>query len=824
MIGGGGYGDRKEGLLQMAHQGHIADSSTTHDDLPGPPIDLNMAADAFRRGPGHEARQCRKQVFQVTSPVPEFQRLHEAGTKLFPPCALGRRAMEVGVQKELLQDEEAHASALSDATARVVGLRSLGDAGSQQVQGHVARTGVERTAALQVLLNHGDVGDAPDVEADGPGAFSEQKPIEKRDQRSAFSTRGDVPSAEVPHCHHTGAFRDHVDVPDLEGRRLQALGIREMANGLSVAADDVHVADGKTSSSSGGACGFGKALSDLLVQSGQMLKFDVRRLLQGQTQGPGIGHACTAEDLVGLMESPAGDPNAKGVHSIRGRPAIDSDHHTAGLPGKTEDAVHAPQQYPLHECRDMVAQPFGSGRRATSGQPMNNILIVDDESSIRSAVRMILKYEKFACSEAGRADEALKLLDKESVDLVLCDVKMPGMDGLELLTKLKKLQPKLPVVMISGHGTLETAVEATRRGAYDFLEKPLDRDRLLLTIRNALGQGSLAQENAKLRETIADRFRLQGECGAMQELRKTIRRVGDTDARVLITGENGTGKELVARNLHIQSSRADRPWVAVNCAAIPSELIESELFGHEKGAFTGAEARKIGKFEQAHGGTLFLDEIGDMPASAQAKVLRVLQEDQVQRVGGSDVIPIEVRVVAATNKDLEKEVAEGNFREDLFYRLNVIPLVVPPLRERGDDVIELFQEFLETACKKYDRPPMMIQPDVHNWLRSQSWPGNVRELLNLSERVALLVSDEELAADALQNLGKKEGAALGTEGALFEIESFEVFKETAERLYLHRKLSENGWNVKRTAESLGMQRSNMYKKIDRYGLKSPGKE
>jgi DNA-binding NtrC family response regulator len=462
---------------------------------------------------------------------------------------------------------------------------------------------------------------------------------------------------------------------------------------------------------------------------------------------------------------------------------------------------------------------MGDPTPTASKAPRQKILIIDDEPSIRSAVRMILKYENFVTEEAGTGADGIKILKKEAdVAAVLCDVKMPGMDGIETLVEMKLVRPDLPVIMISGHGTVETAVEATRRGAFDFLEKPLDRDRLLLTVRNALGHSNLAQENDALRKGIAGKYRIIGASHAIVGLRDTIARVADTDARILISGENGTGKELVARNLHLLSRRRDAAWVDVNCAAIPSELIESELFGHEKGSFTGADAKKIGKFEQADGGTLFLDEIGDMPLAAQAKVLRVLEESKVQRVGGDGTIPIDVRVVAATNKDLAKEVEAGQFREDLFYRLNVIPLHVPPLRERGDDVVELFSRFLHEACRKYHRDTMRIEGDAAAHLISQPWPGNVRELRNLAERVVLLVPDPSLTRSALEGLGARENRTLG-DASLFAIQSFEQFKETAEHLYLQRKLEENGWNIKRTAETLGMQRSNLYKKIERYGLK-----
>jgi len=449
------------------------------------------------------------------------------------------------------------------------------------------------------------------------------------------------------------------------------------------------------------------------------------------------------------------------------------------------------------------------------------VLIIDDEKAIRDAVKMILEYEHFETDEAATGKEGLDRLQATGdVGLVLCDVKMPGMDGLDVLKKVRARHPDVPVIMISGHGTVETAVEATRRGAFDFLEKPLDRDRLLVTVRNALGQRELRESNTALRQEIAREYRIQGSSPVMESLRAMILRVAQSDARVLITGENGTGKELVARNLHLLSERRNGPWVDLNCAAIPRELIESELFGHEKGAFTGATARKPGKFELARRGTLFLDEIGDMPLEAQAKMLRVLEEEEVQRVGGSEKVKVDVRVVAATNKDLIAEVEAGRFREDLYYRLNVIPLEVPPLRERGNDVIELFGRFLDEACKRHGRSLPVVTREAASWLKSQTWPGNVRQLRNLAERVALLHQEDSLAAPHLAELSSRNVNS-GAHDDLFSIPSFETFKETAERIFLQRHLEANGWNIKRTAELLGMQRSNLYKKIERHGLKKP---
>jgi DNA-binding NtrC family response regulator len=451
--------------------------------------------------------------------------------------------------------------------------------------------------------------------------------------------------------------------------------------------------------------------------------------------------------------------------------------------------------------------------------PVAKVLIVDDEKPIRDAVRMILKYESIEVAEAGDAKAALKALDDDaSIGIVLCDVKMPGMDGIELLEQVKARKPLLPVIMMSGHGTIETAVEATRKGAFDFIEKPLGRERLLVTLRNAAGNESLRRANESLREALAGRYQILGASPAITALRETIKRVAPSEARVLITGENGTGKELVARNLHILSHRHQSPFVDVNCAAIPKELIESELFGHEKGSFTGADKQKIGTFELANGGTIFLDEIGDMDLSAQAKVLRVLEESRIQRVGGTTTIPIDVRVVAATNKDLEKEAAAGTFREDLYYRLNVIPIRVPPLRERTEDIPEIFQRYFIEYARRYQRPNLKVDSGALEALKHRPWPGNVRELRNFAERLALLAPDQEITTKTLPELGTTPEAKADD---VFALDNFEAFKNAAEKAYIERKLAESGWNIKHTAEKLGMQRSNLYKKIERYALRAP---
>jgi len=445
-------------------------------------------------------------------------------------------------------------------------------------------------------------------------------------------------------------------------------------------------------------------------------------------------------------------------------------------------------------------------------------LIIDDEAAIREALRMTLKTARIDTVLAEDGPSGLAAAEDESIGLVLLDIKMPGKDGLEVLQELREARPDLPVVIISGHATIETAVKATQQGAFDFLEKPLDRDRVLLIARNALQTTQLKRENTKLRSRQATR--ILGSSKPVRDLLAAIDRVAATHARVLITGENGSGKELIARRLHDLSPRADQPFVDVNCAAIPKDLLESELFGHEKGSFTGAHARKIGKFELASGGTLFLDEVGDMDLAAQAKVLRVLEQHKVERVGGNEPIEVDVRVVAATNKDLVKEVADGRFREDLYYRLNVVELHSPALRERRDDIPLLAGAFLEEAIRRNGTPPRVLGLEATQALQREDWPGNVRQLKNTVEHLAILAPSEEIGAeDVLRAIGAKTSAL--TEDPYRGVNSFEEFKETAEREFLERRLLENGWNVKRTAELLGMQRSNLYKKIEKYQLKKP---
>jgi two-component system nitrogen regulation response regulator NtrX len=446
------------------------------------------------------------------------------------------------------------------------------------------------------------------------------------------------------------------------------------------------------------------------------------------------------------------------------------------------------------------------------------VLIVDDEPGIRGALSQLLEFEGYEVRAVPTAVDGLKEYERWKPHLVFLDVKMAGIDGIEALKAIRTHDPNAIVVMISGHATIQTAVEATQLGAYDILEKPLDTDRILVTLRNALQHLDLQDENARLKERIQSRYEIVGRSYAIRSVIDKIEKVAATPARVLITGENGTGKELVARAVHSQSTRKDGPFIEVNCAAIPGELIESELFGHMKGSFTGAVADRPGKFEQADGGTLFLDEVGDMSLGAQAKVLRVLQDGVVTRVGGSKPVSVDVRVLAATNKNLEAEIAEGRFREDLYYRLNVVPIHVPPLRERREDIPSLVAHFIEVLTKREGVAFKAIAPEATKLLQELDWPGNVRELRNTIERL-LILSGPRIAVEDITRLvgGGRTGGEVGL-GSLLECKTFEEFKHAAERAFLLGKLREYDWNVSETARGLDMPRSNLYKKIERYGL------
>lgn len=466
---------------------------------------------------------------------------------------------------------------------------------------------------------------------------------------------------------------------------------------------------------------------------------------------------------------------------------------------------------------------------------MPNILIIDDEPSIRRTLKDILEYENFDIDEATDGVEGLEKIRKNDYNLVLCDIKMPRMDGLEVLSNIQLIKPDLSVIMISGHGSIETAVEATKLGAFDFISKPPDLNRLLITIRNALDKTKLVTETKVLKQKVNKSREIIGTTPAIQKIKDTIARIAPTDARILITGENGTGKELVARWVHEQSGRSKGPLIEVNCAAIPSELIESELFGHEKGAFTSAMKQHIGKFEQANGGTLFLDEIGDMPLAAQAKVLRALQESKITRVGGDKEIKVDVRVVAATNKDLLKEIENNNFRLDLYHRLGVIMLHVPSLNERLDDIPALANKFIEDICSEYNMPLKKFEIDALNMLKKYRYTGNIRELRNVVERLVIMCDGNIRAEDVVTYtnpnfLNTKEStteiligstsmsAADALDIMLQNFNDFGAFKDHMEKMFIEQKLKHNQWNITKTAEEIGIQRSHLYNKIERFNL------
>lgn len=463
---------------------------------------------------------------------------------------------------------------------------------------------------------------------------------------------------------------------------------------------------------------------------------------------------------------------------------------------------------------------------------MAKLLIIDDERAIRSTLREILEYESYEVDDIDNGIDGLELIKKNNYDLVLCDIKMNKMDGMEVLENALIIRPDLPFIMISGHGTVETAIEASKKGAFDFVSKPPDLNRLLITVRNALDRGNLVTETKVLKRKVSKTRHILGGSESINKIKETIERVAPTEARVLITGANGSGKELVARWIHEKSNRADNPLIEVNCAAIPSELIESELFGHEKGSFTSAVKQRIGKFELANGGTLFLDEIGDMSLSAQAKVLRALQEHKITKVGGEKEQEVNVRVLAATNKDLLKEIEDGNFRMDLYHRLNVINIHVPHLTERTDDIPVIAQQFLDEICGDYGMPVKKISDGAMDALKALPWTGNVRELHNMIERLIILsdktITENDVIAFANPTGGTNIGAANGTtapiaqSGAALNYEKFSNFqdyKDYAEKEFIKFKLEKNNWNVSKTADDIEIQRSHLYSKIEKFGLK-----
>ena len=445
------------------------------------------------------------------------------------------------------------------------------------------------------------------------------------------------------------------------------------------------------------------------------------------------------------------------------------------------------------------------------------ILAVDDEVTILQSLSGILSDEGFEVLTASNGYEALKIIEQESPDLVLLDIWMPGIDGIETLQEIKRTNPFLQVVIISGHGTVETAVKATKLGAYDFIEKPLSIDKIVVTINNALNFRRLEEENRFLRKKTLEKHSITGNSPPIQALKKQIAVAAPTKAWILITGENGTGKELVARTIHQMSRRADKPLIDVNCAAIPDELIESELFGHEKGAFTGSTSRKRGKFEVANGGSIFLDEIGDMSLKTQAKILRILQEQKFERVGGTRTLTVNVRVIAASNKDLEREIEKGAFREDLYYRLNVIPIEVPPLRNRTEDIPLLVETFLKEFSEEGHCGLKGVTSLAIEHLKLYRWPGNVRELKNLVERLAIMTESEVIDEGDIPSSYKREDT-MTPEVGIFDVDSLKEAKKQFEKMYILQRLSENENNISQTADSIGIERSHLHKKIKALGL------
>ncbi len=447
------------------------------------------------------------------------------------------------------------------------------------------------------------------------------------------------------------------------------------------------------------------------------------------------------------------------------------------------------------------------------------VLVVDDEPSILQSLSGILSDEGFEAFTAGNGYEALKMIEEMSPDLVLLDIWMPGIDGIETLKEIKRTNPFLQVIIISGHGNVETAVKATKLGAYDFIEKPLSIDKVIVAINNALNFRRLEEENQLLKRRALGKSRITGESPPIKALKQQIAVVAPTNAWVLITGENGTGKELVARTIHQMSNRAEYPLVEVNCAAIPEELIESELFGHEKGAFTSANSKKRGKFELADGGTIFLDEIGDMSLKTQAKILRILQEQKFERAGGTRTLKVDVRVIAASNKNLEEEIEKGSFREDLYFRLNVVPIEVPPLRDRTDDIPLLVEEFLGEFSKNDKLESKEMTPEAIRLLQDYHWPGNVRELKNLLDRLIIMTSDKIIDAKDIPEPYAHTKTAR-KDSSLFMSVSLKEAKKEFEKAYLIQKLRENQGNISQTAEAIGIERSHLHKKIKAYEINS----
>jgi two-component system nitrogen regulation response regulator NtrX len=460
----------------------------------------------------------------------------------------------------------------------------------------------------------------------------------------------------------------------------------------------------------------------------------------------------------------------------------------------------------------------------------SRILVIDDEAGNRDSMRRTLEYEGYQFIGASTGPEGLALIESDPPDLVILDIKMPGMDGLEVLERIKSTHPMLPVVMVSGHGSVQTAFEARDRGASGFIEKPFSESILIERVQKELSENRTQTAYRALRQEVDLRYQMVGNSIALQKVQDAVQKAAPSKATVLLQGESGVGKELVARTIHRNSPRSRERFVQVNCAAIPEELIESELFGHEKGSFTGATERQSGKFEQADRGTIFLDEVGDMSLKTQAKVLRVLQEGEVERLGSAKTATVDVRVIAATNKNLEQEIEKGNFREDLYFRLAVIPIYVPPLRERPEDIPMLIKHYLDTLSRENNQKPKRITPAAVETMKRYRWRGNIRELRNTVERLIIMSGGDVIDVPDLPDVIRSEKAAArpaipGPSGAVAappagaDAGTLRQFKESAERAYLVEKLRENGWNISKTAEVIGTPRSNLYKKLEQYAIK-----
>ncbi|MFZ0456376.1 MAG: sigma-54 dependent transcriptional regulator [Ignavibacteriaceae bacterium] len=447
---------------------------------------------------------------------------------------------------------------------------------------------------------------------------------------------------------------------------------------------------------------------------------------------------------------------------------------------------------------------------------MKSVLIIDDEKEICESIKMILEYEDYNVDYAVKASEGLNKLEAIPFSALLLDIQMPEMNGFEVLKKIKESSNKVSVIIISAHGSVENAIKATRLGAFDFIEKPIDRDKLLISIRNAVEQSNLLLENEDIKKNYLGDGKILGKSKAIHQILELIDKVAPLDTRVMISGENGTGKELVARAIHAKSNRKDKPFIEVNCAAIPNELIESELFGHEKGSFTGAFQQRIGKFELANKGIIFLDEVGDMSLQAQAKVLRAIEDSKIERVGGTKTIDVDVRIISATNKILQEEIEKGNFREDLFHRLNVIPFNIPPLKERHEDIPILVESFTADITAKHKKPPVKFSEEAMKFMQTQKWSGNVRELRNFVERIIIIIDKREIDKKDIEALFP--GGKSTIKDILSESNSFQEFKEKAERAFIIRQLNANDWNISKTAEVLDIQRSHLYNKMKKYEI------